>query len=91
MWAQLMVALAGAMATRAAIAVGIGWITYAGFTALVSALTSSVLTAWGGLSGSTLQFLALSGANTAIGIVLGAYAVRATLVALPRLGKVSAA
>ena len=89
MFANLMVALAGSMAARALLAVGIGWVTYAGFTALVAQLTSAVLSSWGGISGSVLQVLALGGVPTAIGVVLGAYALRATLAGVAKLGKVA--
>jgi hypothetical protein len=89
-FAALLVALTGPVVIRAMIALGLGVITYVGFSALVSTVTGYVQSSYASLPLAALQLLALGGWNTAIGILLGAFATRVALISASRLGRVAA-
>lgn len=83
----LFTSLAGPLVIRGALALGIGTITFAGLTALASTLSGYVVSHWGEMPSAVLQYIGLTGASEAVGIVLGAVTARAAMLALPRLGK----
>lgn len=77
----------GPLAKRVLFALGIGWVSYQGATALVDQVKSAVIAQWGQLAGSALNILLLGGVGEAIGIVLGGMVASAALLAVARLGK----
>lgn len=91
MWQAALLALAAPIATRVLAALGIGWITYAGFDLLYDQLETAVVTTWAGMPAMALAILSIAGIHTCIGITLGAYAVRVTLLTLSKFGKVAGA
>lgn len=68
---------------------GIGFITYESVNTLTDSVINSAQSAWGGMTGSALQIVSLAGMPEAMGIVAGAFAARAALVAVGHMGKVS--
>lgn len=77
------------LAKKLLVALGIGWITYEGFSFIAAQLHDQITSAWGGVGGVTLQILSLAGVPTAIGIMLGAFSAKAALLAIARLGRVA--
>lgn len=70
-------------------ALGIGLISYAALTALVDALIVHVQTSYSAIPTAVAQLLDLAGFGSALGIILGAIAARATYAAITRFGKLS--
>lgn len=78
------------LAQKLLVSLGIGWITYESFSFLVGQLQGAVLSAWGHVGGATFQILSLAGVPDSLGIILGGFSAKAALMAVARLGKVSA-
>jgi hypothetical protein len=85
-----LLALAAGPIVRAVLkSIGIGIITYAGLSTLISALSTHVQTAYGAMPASVAQIADLLGVGTAIGIILGAIAARATYAAISKIGSIT--
>lgn len=77
-------ALVGPLAWRVVGALGLGVVVYTGIdTAIVSGLDAA-RNAWGAFGGSAADLVALSGINTALGIIAGAITARVSLMILKR-------
>lgn len=87
--AAFLLSLAWPLAKKVLVALGIGWATYEGLSVLAGAVQTQVISAWGQLGGTTLQLLSLGGWPQAVGILLGALAARAALLAVGKLTKVT--
>lgn len=85
----LLAAAAGPIAKYVLQSLGIGFITFALLTTLVNTLTTHIQTAYGGMPASVAVMADMLGIGTAIGIILGAIAARASYAALARLGKIT--
>jgi len=68
---------------------GMGFISYAGYAAVVDTVISTVQANFSGIGGDTLSYITLAGFPTGFGIILGSVATRATLASLSKLGKLS--
>jgi hypothetical protein len=88
--AAFLLSIAGTLAGRVLLSLGIGWISYAGFATVAAQIVTQVQTKIGGISADVLSVLALGGFTTAIGIVLGAFTAKAALSAISFLGKKTA-
>lgn len=75
--------------SRILAALGMGFITFGGLALIYDQLKTAVLGHWGALSGAIFQLLSLIGFPMAIGIVLGAFAARVTMMSLSKLGKLT--
>lgn len=86
-WASFIMGLVSPIARRVLASLGLGVITYTGVDAAVSSLLSQAKSAWsGGFGGDVAQLVAMSGANTALGIIAGGIVGRVTMIALKRFG-----
>ena len=83
-----LVALVGPLVKKAMLALGIGVVSYAGFTLLANQVRDQVLAHLSGLTGDAYQIIAMSGAFEAIGILLGGLAAKATLMAIDRFQRI---
>ena len=88
-WVAWLLALAWPIAKKILVALGIGFVTYQGFTVIANQLKAEIIGAWGQIGQSTIQILSLAGVNTALGIVLSAIAARAALAAVGKLQKLA--
>lgn len=88
MWAFLLAAV-WPLAKKVLLALGVGWLTYEGVGLVVDQVTSEVAGLWAGLPTAVVQILSIAGFPQMVGIILGALAARAALVAVGRLGKVT--
>ncbi|MFY9327487.1 MAG: DUF2523 domain-containing protein [Georgfuchsia sp.] len=87
-FASWLVALAGPVAKRVLIALGIGVVSYAGYSSIVEQIKTLVLNQWGSLTGPMVVFLSIGGIGESLGILLSALATRAALMAAERLARV---
>lgn len=85
-----LVALAGPLARRVMIALGLGVISFAGLVLVGNQVRDAVVSHYGALSGSVVDLLNLLGAGQAIGIILGGIIARAAFAAVSRIGVMSA-
>lgn len=83
-----LIALVGPLVKRALVALGIGVVSYAGFTLLATQVRNQVLSHVSGLTGDAYAIIAMSGAFEAIGIMLGGLAARAALMAIERFNRI---
>jgi len=88
LWAFLAAAVVP-LAKKLLFALGIGWVTYEGLNLIGSQIQNAVLAQWGAIGAVPLNILNMSGASTAVGILLGAITAKIALVAVARLGKVT--
>lgn len=87
MFAWVLAAIAP-IVKRVLAALGVGWVTFTALTALVDQVKSSVLSSWGAMPADILAIATMSGFGTAFGIILGAFAYKASLSAISYLGRV---
>lgn len=85
-WASVLTGHMGVWAIKGSTAIGLGTVTYAGFTALKSQLDSAITGALGSLGGGAYQVVALAGFVDAVGIWLGALTAAVTLLSFKRFG-----
>lgn len=89
-WGALFSALAGPLAKRVLIALGLGLITFGGLSALQGQVASAISGAWSGVPAGAYQILALSGCVDAVNVWLAALATVAASMAIKRYGVVTA-
>ena len=87
--ASLLIGLATSLPGKVLSSLGIGWLTFTGISVASNAVKNGALSAWGSLPSDIATLLALAGFDQAVGIVLGAFVAKATLSALPKLGKLT--
>ena len=72
------------------VALGIGALTYAGLSTIGSQVQAAVVSSWGAMGSTTLAILSIAGVTQSVGIILSALSARIALIAVGRIGKVSA-
>lgn len=87
--ATWLMALAAPLAKRVLIALGIGVISYAGYSSIVDQVRSAVIAQWGSLSASAAALLSIGGVGESLGIILAAVSARAALMAAERFGRIT--
>lgn len=76
------------IAKRVMAGLGIGVVTYVGLAAVMMQIQNAVVSNWGAINVSAMQFLSLAGVPDAIGIVLAAVAARFSMLQLSALGRI---
>lgn len=84
--AGFLMAIVGSLAARVIFSLGIGWISYSGITLAIDEVRSFINEAWS-VSTPILDVLLLAGMGHAVGILLAALSVRATMYGYAFLGK----
>jgi len=79
-----LVALAGPIARRVLLSLGLGVVTYVGLDLALSAALSSAKSSLGALPADIAALLAIAGVNTAASILAGALTARVAMIALKR-------
>ena len=82
--------LAIPLAKKVLVGLGIGALTYAGLTAIGSQIQSAVVSSWGAMGSVTLAILALGGCTKSVGIILSAISARIAIIAVGKIGKITA-
>lgn len=81
----LLMGLAGPIAKRVLVSLGISLVTYTGLTAALESVLTQAQQAFGGLPSDVVQFLAIAGVWHGLSIVAGAMVARLALAPLKRL------
>lgn len=76
--------IAGPIARKVLVGLGVGTVTFIGLTTALSAAISAAQSSYGAVAAVPAAFLAMSGCNTAIGIIVGAIVARIALMQLKR-------
>lgn len=79
-----LMSIAGSLAARVMVSLGIGVVSYIGFNTLVTAVNDQVHSAYGSAYGIPLDLLNMAGAGQAIGILTGALVTRVSLMAIKK-------
>ena len=80
--AAWLISLVGPVVARVLTQLSIGVVTYAGVDLAIKQLLSHAQSVWGGVSGDIAAYIAISGSNTAISIVVGAIVARVAMIPL---------
>lgn len=83
---SFLMAMAGPLAARVLVSLGIGWITYEGVVYVAQQIQTQIQGLWAQLPSSFLGLSGLCGFTEAMGLVLGGIVARASLYAAARLG-----
>lgn len=82
--AAWLLSIATPIAVRVLAQLGVGIVSYIGVEAAVGQLINLARTTWSGLPAIVLQFMAIGGFNTALGIVAGGVMARLSLLVFKR-------
>lgn len=86
-WGSFLLAIAGPVAKRVLVALGLSVVTFAGVSAAVSGLLSHAKAAWAGAGfvAGVPDLIAMAGLNTALSIIAGAIIGRVALLTLKKI------
>lgn len=82
--AAFLMSIASPIVIRVLTHLGIGIVSYIGVEAAVNGLISLAQNSWSGLPAVVLQFMAIAGVNTALGIIAGGVTARLTTMVFKR-------
>lgn len=85
----LLMGLSVPLVKKVLIALGVGVLSYAGFSMIADQLKEAIINQWGQLGAASYQYLSLAGVPTALGILLGGFTAKAALLAVGKLGMLS--
>jgi len=86
--ASFLFGIAGSLATRILLALGIGLVSYSGFKVALDSLRTKIETEWS-QGGVVFDMLYLAGMGEAVGIILAAFAAKGAMYAVNKFGKVA--
>lgn len=87
-WFVWLLSAVGPIVKKVLASLGVGWVTFTALTAFAIQLRDYVVAAWGTMPGDLIAIASMSGFGTALGIILGAFAYKASLSAISYLGRV---
>lgn len=82
--AAWLMSIVGPLAFRVLAQLGVGVVTFVGVEAAITGALSAAQSAYSGQPAVVLQFLAIAGVNTALGIMSAGITARLTLMAMKR-------
>lgn len=82
--------LAGPLARRVMLSLGLGMVSYAGLALVAAQVRDAIIEKYSTISGSVLELLNLIGFGQAVGIILAAIIARAAFAAVSKIGAMSA-
>jgi hypothetical protein len=85
MWASFLLSITGSIAARALTSLGIGIFSYAAITALLNTVISNLTSNYQSMNSIVLNILNLAGLGQALGIIIAALTVRASLLAIKKM------
>ncbi len=86
---EVLSSAADTLPSRVLAALGIGWVSYEGYKTLVDELITQLMASYNAMPIAVYQLLSLGGFTDGLGILLGAFAARASLFAVSHFGKVT--
>lgn len=84
--ANFFLLLAAPLVKRILAALGVGIITYAGYTVFLDQVKAAIINNFTGMAGPAFEMAAMMGFQQAIGIILGALTARLTIQQVKRFG-----
>lgn len=87
--ATFLLSIAGSLAGRVLLSLGLGMVSYAGLNLLVSQLVDLVKISYTSTNGVVLQILNLAGAGAAMGILVAALVTRVSLMAITKISSIA--
>lgn len=87
-FAAFLLGIAGTLAGRVLLSLGIGFVSYAGITAALNSVRGHIESSWS-VGGDIFNMLYLAGMGEAVGILLAALSVRGALYAISSLQRVA--
>lgn len=87
--AGFFMAIAGPVARKVMLALGIGFLTFQGVDVAVSGALNAAKSSFGGVTGDVAQLIAMSGINWAFGIIAGSITAGVTMMVFSRLAKLA--
>jgi len=87
--AALLGSFATSLGSRVLTSLGLGFISFAGYSTVVGSLVTIAVNNWGGITGDILAYFTLAGFPQGFGIILGCVVTRSTLSLLSTIGKVA--
>ena len=81
--------LAVSLPSRILASLGMGFISYAGYSVVGTQIISQVTANFNSIAGQSLAYLSLAGFGTGFGLILGAVVMRLSLSAFTTLGKLT--
>ncbi|MDP1614481.1 MAG: DUF2523 family protein [Methylococcales bacterium] len=85
---SFLISIAGSLAARVLISLGIGIFSYAALGSLAETVSSSVSGAWNSQAGVLIALLNLAGGGEVLGILIAALISRASLMAIKHLAPI---
>lgn len=83
--AALLVGIASPVARQVLVALGFGFVTYVGLDTAITGAMNAAKASYGNIAAFPAAIIAMSGMNTAMGIVAGAIVARLSFVQLKKL------
>jgi len=87
--AALLGTFASSLGSRVLVSLGLGFISFASYSAAANLIISNVQANWSGIGSDVLAYLSLAGFPTGFGMILGAVVMRLSLTQLTTIGKIS--
>jgi hypothetical protein len=87
--AAFLTAMAGPLATRVLVSIGVGVVSYVGLDMAVTAQLDAARQVWGQQNSGVLTYLAMAGVNKALSILAAGVMARLAIVAVKRVGVIS--
>lgn len=81
--------LAVSLPSRILASLGMGFISYAGYSVVGSAMVDLAVNNYSSIGGNALAFMSIGGFGTGFGLILGAIITRLSLMAFTTLGKLT--
>jgi len=78
-------ALAPTLARQVLVALGFGFVTFVGLDTAITGAMNAAKASYGGMASFSAAIIAMSGMNTAMGIIAGAVVARLSFIQLKRL------
>lgn len=84
-----LMAAVGPIVKKVLASLGVGWVTFTALSAFSNLLRDYLVSAWGSFPADLMALASMSGFGTALGIISGAFAYKASISAISYLGRIS--
>ena len=81
--------LAVSLPSRVLASLGLGFVSFAGYTAVIDQLVGDFVSRWSSMGSDVIAYATLAGFTQGFGVILGALVVRGSLASLSVIGKVT--
>jgi hypothetical protein len=85
MWATFLLSITGSIAARVLTSLGIGIFSYAAISSVLNIVIANITSQYQSMNSVVLNILNLAGVGQALGIIIAAMTVRASLLAIKKL------